>query len=202
MEGADRRNGSAGSHVTSFFISTLTRVHMHSMKPTYTFGLGMILGFLFLIMVFTGVILMIYYTPSVNISLPVGEGYCLCCSRWTYYQEHAPLGFSGDGYRCLPAPVEGILYGLLPGKQIPELGDRSGVADRYPAEQFQWVLLPWDQLAYWAVTIGSNIAASARELTDLLGITNGFDPGGFLKNCLSAVKQWDNRHSPGFLPCM
>jgi len=41
--------------------------------------------------------------------------------------------------------------------------------------------LPWDQLAYWAVTIGSNIAASARELTDLAGITSFFDPGGFLK---------------------
>jgi quinol-cytochrome oxidoreductase complex cytochrome b subunit len=34
------------------------------------------------------------------------------------------------------------------------------------------------------VTIGSNIAASARELTDLLGITNAIDPGGFLKKLL------------------
>ena len=49
---------------------------------------------------------------------------------------------------------------------------------------FSGYLLPWDQLAYWAVTIGSNIAASARELTDLLGITNLFDPGGFLKKLL------------------
>ena len=44
--------------------------------------------------------------------------------------------------------------------------------------------MPWDQLAYWAVTIGSNIAASARELTDLLGITSVIDPGGFLKKLL------------------
>ena len=40
-------------------------------------------------------------------------------------------------------------------------------------------LLPWDQLAYWAITIGSNIANSPRELTDALGITSWFDPGGF-----------------------
>jgi quinol-cytochrome oxidoreductase complex cytochrome b subunit len=49
---------------------------------------------------------------------------------------------------------------------------------------FSGYLLPWDQLAYWAVTIGSNIAASAREVTDLLGITSVFDPGGFLKKLL------------------
>ncbi len=34
---------------------------------------------------------------------------------------------------------------------------------------FSGYLLPWDQLAYWAVTIGSNIANSPRELTDALG---------------------------------
>ena len=49
---------------------------------------------------------------------------------------------------------------------------------------FSGYLLPWDQLAYWAVTIGSNIAASARELTDLLGITSFVDPGGFMKKLL------------------
>ncbi len=49
---------------------------------------------------------------------------------------------------------------------------------------FSGYLLPWDQLAYWAVTIGSNIAASARELTDALGITQYFDPGGVVKSLL------------------
>jgi quinol-cytochrome oxidoreductase complex cytochrome b subunit len=49
---------------------------------------------------------------------------------------------------------------------------------------FSGYLLPWDQLSYWAVTIGSNIAASARELTDLLGITKAFDLGGFFQRLL------------------
>jgi len=49
---------------------------------------------------------------------------------------------------------------------------------------FSGYLLPWDQLSYWAVTIGSNIAASARELTDLLGITSVVDAGGFLQRLL------------------
>jgi quinol-cytochrome oxidoreductase complex cytochrome b subunit len=49
---------------------------------------------------------------------------------------------------------------------------------------FTGYLLPWDQLAYWAITIGSNIANSPRELTDALGITTWFDPGGFQRRLL------------------
>jgi hypothetical protein len=46
------------------------------------------------------------------------------------------------------------------------------------ALSFTGYLLPWDQLAYWAITIGANIAQSPREVTDALGITDWFDPGG------------------------
>jgi len=46
---------------------------------------------------------------------------------------------------------------------------------------FTGYLLPWDQLAYWAITIGANIAQSPREVTDALGITQWFDIGGLQK---------------------
>jgi quinol-cytochrome oxidoreductase complex cytochrome b subunit len=46
------------------------------------------------------------------------------------------------------------------------------------ALSFTGYLLPWDQLAYWAITIGANIAQSPREVTDALGLTEYFDPGG------------------------
>lgn len=49
---------------------------------------------------------------------------------------------------------------------------------------FSGYLLPWDQLAFWAVTIGSNIAASFREFTDLIGVTVYFDPGGLFRKIL------------------
>ena len=49
---------------------------------------------------------------------------------------------------------------------------------------FSGYLLPWDQLAFWAVTIGSNIAASFRELTDIIGVTHWLDIGGFIKKLL------------------
>jgi quinol-cytochrome oxidoreductase complex cytochrome b subunit len=44
--------------------------------------------------------------------------------------------------------------------------------------------LPWDQLAFWAVTIGSEIANSPREVTDALGITHWCDLGGMFKRLL------------------
>jgi quinol-cytochrome oxidoreductase complex cytochrome b subunit len=49
---------------------------------------------------------------------------------------------------------------------------------------FTGYLLPWDQLGYWATMIGSNIAGSPRELTDVLGITPYFDPGGYIRQIL------------------
>ena len=52
------------------------------------------------------------------------------------------------------------------------------------ALSFTGYLLPWDQLAFWAITIGANIAQSPREVTDALGMTGYFDPGGFQKELL------------------
>jgi quinol-cytochrome oxidoreductase complex cytochrome b subunit len=49
---------------------------------------------------------------------------------------------------------------------------------------FTGYLLPWDQLAFWAITIGSNIAQSPRELTDALDITAYLDVGGIMKALL------------------
>ena len=49
---------------------------------------------------------------------------------------------------------------------------------------FTGYLLPWDQLAYWAITIGANIAQSPREVTDAIGMTETFDPGGLQRQLL------------------
>jgi len=154
------------------------------MKPTYTFGLGIILGFLFLIMLFTGVILMVYYTPSVEnaymsvkdiVSVVPGGRIIRNMHRWASqgmvivaFLHLVRVFYTGSylGNRSLNWVIGVVLLIIV------------------LLSNFSGYLLPWDQLAYWAVTIGSNIAASARELTDLLGITNLFDPGGFLKKLL------------------
>ena len=179
---SDRKNR-VGKITQNFFLHIhATRVHTFSMKPTYTFGLGMILGFLFLIMVFTGVILMIYYTPSVEtayqsvkdiVNVVPGGRIIRNMHRWAsqgmvivVFLHLLRVFYTGSylGNRSLNWVIGVIL--LI----ITLLSNFSGY------------LLPWDQLAYWAVTIGSNIAASAREFTDLLGITNIFDPGGLPGN--------------------
>jgi len=174
-----------GIMTRNFFLHIhATRVHVHSMKPTYTFGLGIILGFLFLLMVFTGVILMIYYTPSVEtayqsvkdiVNVVPGGRIIRNMHRWAsqgmvivVFLHLVRVFYTGSylGNRSLNWVIGVVLLILV------------------LLSNFSGYLLPWDQLAYWAVTIGSNIAASARELTDLLGITHWFDPGGFLKKLL------------------
>ena len=183
-EEGDRKER-VGKITRNFFLHIhATRVHLHSMKPTYTFGLGIILGFLFLIMVFTGVILMIYYTPSVE----------------TAYQSVKDIVYIVPGGRIIRNMHRWASQGMVIVVFMhllrvfytgSYLGNRSlnwviGVVMLILTllSNFSGYLLPWDQLAYWAVTIGSNIAASARELTDLLGITSVIDPGGFLKKLL------------------
>ncbi|MCK4894609.1 MAG: DUF4405 domain-containing protein, partial [Calditrichia bacterium] len=42
------------------------RIHKYSLQPSYTMGLGLISFFLFLILTFTGILLMFYYTPSIE----------------------------------------------------------------------------------------------------------------------------------------
>jgi quinol-cytochrome oxidoreductase complex cytochrome b subunit len=179
------RKERVGRITRNFFLHIhAPRVHPHSMKPGYTFGLGMILGFLFLVMVLTGVILMIYYTPSVE----------------TAYQSVKDIIYVVPGGRIIRNMHRWASQGMVIVVFLhmirvfytgSYLGNRSlnwviGVVMLVVAliSNFSGYLLPWDQLAYWAVTIGSNIAASARELTDLMGVTQVFDPGGFLKKLL------------------
>ncbi|MCP4217090.1 MAG: DUF4405 domain-containing protein, partial [bacterium] len=69
-----------------------TRIHKYSLKPTYTFGLGIMAFFLFILLGVTGILLMLYYTPSIeqaynsvkDISFVVGSGkYIRNLHRWS-----------------------------------------------------------------------------------------------------------------------
>jgi quinol-cytochrome oxidoreductase complex cytochrome b subunit len=167
-----------------FFHIHSPKAHPFSLKPTYTFGLGIMLGFLFLILVVTGLLLMMYYTPSIErayasvkdiVFITKGGRYIRNVHRWAGYGMvivgflHLIRTFYTGSYlkRRTLNWILGIVLLLI-----------------ILLSNFSGYLLPWDQLSYWAVTIGSNIAASARELTDVLGITQHFDPGGFVKSLL------------------
>lgn len=160
------------------------RIHKHTLKPSYTWGLGLIAFYLFLVEVITGILLMFYYTPSIerayasieDITFVVTAGaFVRNMHRWAAHGMvlvvilHMTRVFytgsylKGRGFNWLIGVLLLLLTLLL---------------------SFSGYLLPWDQLAFWAVTIGSNIAASANELTDALGITHLIDLGSFIKKLL------------------
>ncbi len=182
---ADDRPSRLKKITQNFFFHIHSPVaHPESLKPTTTFGLGVILGCLFLILLVTGLLLMLYYTPSVErayasvkdiVFVIKGGRYIRNLHRWA-------------GHGMVIAALLHLLRVFYTGSYLKRraLNWNIGIAMLIITLllSFSGYLLPWDQLAFWAVTIGSNIAASMRELTDVLGLTAVFDPGGLVKRLL------------------
>ena len=180
---SEREESQATFHNLFLHIHSV-RVHLRSLSPTLTFGLGLTAAASFIITLITGVLLMVYYKPSIDLAyqsmkdihFAVYTGrFIRNIHRWaaqvmvlTVLLHMARVFFTGSYKK----PREfNWLVGL-------------GLLVITLALSFTGYLLPWDQLAYWAITIGSNIANSPRELTDAIGITQWFDPGGFQKRVL------------------
>ncbi len=180
---SEREESQATFHNLFLHIHSV-RVHVRTLKPTLTFGLGLMATASFVITIITGVLLMVYYKPSTDLAyqsikdihFTVSTGrFIRNIHRWSAQLMvlvvllHMARVFFTASYK---KPREfNWLVGL-------------GLLVITLALSFTGYLLPWDQLAYWAITIGSNIANSPRELTDAIGITKFFDPGGFQKRLL------------------
>ncbi|MEW5875141.1 MAG: cytochrome b N-terminal domain-containing protein [Candidatus Zixiibacteriota bacterium] len=166
-----------------------TRVHPHALRLTYTWGLGVASAALFLILTVTGVLLMIYYKPSTDLAyqsikdihyvVPTGR-FIRNIHRWaaqlmviTVILHMARVFFTGSYKK--PREFNWVI-GL-------------GLFVLTLALSFTGYLLPWDQLAYWAVTIGANIAASPTEFTDALRLTHLFNIGAFQKELLLGASE-------------
>lgn len=170
---------------TNFFLHILpVRTHVHSIKAATTLGLGVATLVLFILLCVTGVLLMVYYKPSVDQAyasmldiihvVPTGR-LIRNVHRWAAHAMvacvmlHMARAFYTSAYKK-PRQFNWVVgMGLF----VVTLG-----------LSFTGYLLPWDQLAFWAVTIGANIAQSPQELTDALGITGIFDPGRMQKELL------------------
>jgi len=154
------------------------RVNRWSLRWSTTWGLGIAALSAFLITLGTGLLLMFYYKPypdaayasikDIHFVVPTGR-FIRNIHRWAAQVMvvtvllHMARVFFTAAYRA-PRELNWVVgMGLL----VVTLG-----------LSFTGYLLPWDQLAYWAITIGANIAQSPREVTDALGITAWFDPGG------------------------
>ncbi|OGO39747.1 MAG: hypothetical protein A2147_06250 [Chloroflexi bacterium RBG_16_57_8] len=180
---SDRERSQLSFH--NFFLHMQSvRVHKHSLRWSYTLGLGIIAAASFVILVVTGVLLMIYYKPSTELAyfsikdinyVVAGGRIVRNAHRWAAHIMvisvllHMARVFYTGSYRR-PRELNWLIgLALL----IITL-----------ALSFTGYILPWDQLGYWAATIGANIAQSTREITDVLGITRILDIGGLQKGFL------------------
>ena len=137
------------------------KVKREHMKFTHTFYLGFITFFLFIILVTTGIALMCYYRPyppaayqdMKDLQFVVFMGpFLRAMHRWSAHGMvvcvflHMCRVFYTGSYKK-PRQfnwVVGVLLLLL----------TLGLS-------FTGYLLPWDQLAYWAITVGTNIGSYA-----------------------------------------
>ncbi len=136
------------------------KVKTHSLKLSYTWGLGFISFFLFVVLVVTGAYLMFFYAPSVerayadiqNLETTITFGMLMRnMHRWSAHLMvaavflHLCRVFFTGGYKH-PREFNWVIGISL--WVVTLLLSYTGY------------LLPWDQLAYWAVTVGTNIAGS------------------------------------------
>jgi cytochrome b-561 len=157
----------AAAMISSLFLHIhAARVSRHVLKPTYTFALGLIAGILFIVLSATGLALMLYYVPfppeayrsMKDLQFVVTFGIVLRnMHRWSAHAMvlvvflHMCRVFWTGSYKP-PREFNWIVGVLL---LLLTLG-----------LSFTGYLLPWDQLAFWAITVGTNIAAYAPVVGD------------------------------------
>jgi quinol-cytochrome oxidoreductase complex cytochrome b subunit len=153
--------------ISSLFLHIhAARVRRHTLQPTYTLGLGLISAILFILLTVTGLALMLYYVPyppeayrsMKDLQFVVTFGVVLRnMHRWSAHAMvivvflHMCRVFWTGSYKP-PREFNWVLGVLL---LLLTLG-----------LSFTGYLLPWDQLAFWAITVGTNIAAYAPLLGD------------------------------------
>jgi quinol-cytochrome oxidoreductase complex cytochrome b subunit len=152
----------AQAMVSSFLLHIQpAKINRHSLRASYSLGLGLISLYLFLILIGTGVLLMFYYVPSTDHAYNVMKDLQFVVSvglvmrnmhRWAahlmvvFVLLHMCRVFYTGAYKR-PREFNWVLgIGLF----LLTLG-----------LSFTGYLLPWDQLAFWAITVGTNIAAYA-----------------------------------------
>lgn len=163
------------------------KIEKSALRFNYTFGLGLISFYLFLILTISGILLMFFYVPATD------QAY----NRMYDLRSSVSYGavLRGMHFWSANAMIGSVFFHLC----------RVFYTGAYkPPREFNWVigvllfvltlilgftgyLLPWDQLAFWAITVGGNIAGKANYISDHLALIPGFPDlklGDFTKNLL------------------
>ncbi len=154
----DTPRGRALQSFSNFFLHLYpVKIPTRVLRIRYSFRLGFIITVLFAILTLTGVYLMFFYTPSVNSAygdmqhLRTGVGFGQLVRnvhRWSAHLMvlavflHLVRTFYAGAYKK-PREFNWVIGVML---MLLTLG-----------LSFTGYLLPWDQLSYWAVTVGTNL---------------------------------------------
>jgi quinol-cytochrome oxidoreductase complex cytochrome b subunit len=143
------------------------KITKRSLSWSYSFWLGTISAALFLILTLTGTVLMFLYVPSVERAyLSVKDLEFVVSFGWFLRGLHrisAHLMVAVVFLHMLRVFLTGAYKNGAAANQNRPLNWVIGVVLLLVTLflSFTGYLLPWDQLAYWAITVGTNIASSA-----------------------------------------
>jgi quinol-cytochrome oxidoreductase complex cytochrome b subunit len=154
--------GRSQTSFTNFFLHIHpVKVDRHTLKPWFTLGLGLISFFLFVILTVTGVLLMFYYVPSVQQAYDRMLDLRGSVAFGTFLRNMHRWG----AHLMVAAVFLHMCRVFLTGsyKKPREFNWVLGVVLFLLTlfSSFTGYLLPWDQLAFWAITVGASIAGYA-----------------------------------------
>jgi quinol-cytochrome oxidoreductase complex cytochrome b subunit len=141
------------------------RVKRHAVRYTYTFCLGGLSFFLFLVLTVTGVYLMFFYVPSVTrayqdiLSIENSVAFGSFVRNMHRWGAHLMV------LTVFLHMIRVFYHGAY--KPPREFNWAIGVVLLFCTLwlSFTGYLLPWDQIAFWAITVGSQMATYAPLLS-------------------------------------
>ncbi|MCH8836680.1 MAG: cytochrome b N-terminal domain-containing protein [Candidatus Marinimicrobia bacterium] len=139
------------------------KLSRHAVKLKYTWCMGGLSFYLFIVLTISGILLMFYYRPTVEYAY----------TDIVDLSEQVPMGIMREIHRWTAHMM--VITVLLHMFRVFMTGSYK------PPREFNWVvgvllltltlflsftgyLLPWDQLAIWAITVGTNMARATPFL--------------------------------------
>ena len=140
------------------------KVRERSFRLTTTFGLGLITMVLFGVLVLTGLLLMVYYVPSLKLAHGTMEDLQYAVTFGAFVRSCHRLAAHAMVVSVALHLIRVFLHGAYGGRSLNWL---IGVAlfSLTILLAFTGYLLPWDQLSYWAV----NVSAGLIDQVPLVG---------------------------------
>jgi quinol-cytochrome oxidoreductase complex cytochrome b subunit len=141
------------------------RVKKHAVRYTYTFCLGGVSFFLFLVLTVTGVYLMFFYVPSVTRAYQDILSIENSVAFGTFVRNMHRWGAHLMVLTVFLHMIRVFYHGAY--KPPREFNWVIGVILLFCTLwlSFTGYLLPWDQIAFWAITVGTQMATYAPLLS-------------------------------------